>query len=296
MPIAVLGQGLREFLQGFGVDPLLVEGDFFGAGDHQALAFLQGGNEASGLQQAVVRTGVEPGVAPAHDFNVELVLLKIAFVDVGDFQLATVRRFDVGCNVADLLVVEIQTRDGVVAFGLGGLFFDAQGALVGVKVDHAIALGVVNVVGKHAGTAGALVGAGQQFDEVVAVENVVAQHQGARVVAHKLFANDEGLRQPVRAGLHRVLNVHAPLAAVTQQFGKAWGVLRGADEQHIANARQHQRGERVIHHGLVVHRHELLAHGLGDGVQPGAGASGEDDAFALIHAALPAYCLLTQSL
>jgi hypothetical protein len=34
---------------------------------------------------------------------------------------------------------------------------------------------------------------------------------------------------------------------------------------------------------------------LGDGVQAGAGAACEDDAFALRHFTPPAYCLLTQS-
>ena len=88
LAVTVFGQGLRELLQGFGGDPLLVEGDFFGAGDHEALAFLQGGNEASSFEQAVVGAGVEPGVAAAHDFDIELVLCQVAFIHIGDFQLA----------------------------------------------------------------------------------------------------------------------------------------------------------------------------------------------------------------
>jgi hypothetical protein len=88
LPVAIFGQGLRQLLQGFSGDPLLVEGDFFGAGDHEALAFLQRGDKASGFEQAVVGAGIKPGVAAAHDFDVELVLRQIAFVDVGDFQLA----------------------------------------------------------------------------------------------------------------------------------------------------------------------------------------------------------------
>ena len=126
-------------------------------------------------------------------------------------------------------------------------------------------------------------GTGQQLDQVVAVINVVSQHQRTWVLTHKIFADDEGLRQAIGAGLHRVLDVHAPLAAVAQQLGETRRVLRGADQQHIAYARQHERGQRVIHHGLVVHRHELLAHRLGHGVQTGAGAACEDDAFSICH-------------
>ena len=70
---------------------------------------------------------------------------------------------------------------------------------------------------------------------------------------------------------------------MAQQFGKARGILRGADEQHVFDARQHERGQRVIDHGLVVHRHELLADSLRHGVQASAGTASEDDAFAMGH-------------
>jgi len=55
------------------------------------------------------------------------------------------------------------------------------------------------------------------------------------------------------------------------------------DNQHIPNAREHQRAERVVNHGLVIHRHELLGDRLRYRLEPGAGASGQDDAFALSH-------------
>jgi hypothetical protein len=73
-----------------------------------------------------------------------------------------------------------------------------------VELDHAVALGVVHVVGEHAGARSAAVGVGQQLVEVVAVEDVVAQHQGAGCAADETLAEDEGLRQAVGAGLHGV--------------------------------------------------------------------------------------------
>ena len=42
---------------------------------------------------------------------------------------------------------------------------------------------------------------------------------------------------------------------------------------------EHQRGQRVIHHGLVVDRDELFADALGQRVETGTNASGEDYAF-----------------
>jgi len=60
-------------------------------------------------------------------------------------------------------------------------------------------------------------------------------------------------------------------------------VLRRADDEHLADTRDHQRAQWVIHHRLVVDRQQLLADGKGSRVQAGAGAAGENNAFALSH-------------
>ena len=52
----------------------------------------------------------------------------------------------------------------------------------------------------------------------------------------------------------------------------------GGDDQDLADARQHQHGERVVDHRLVVDRQQLLADDQRDRIQPRAGAAGQDDA------------------
>ena len=69
------------------------------------------------------------------------------------------------------------------------------------------------------------------------------------------------------------------LAAVAQQALVAADVLGGRDQQDLADAGQHQRGQRVVDHRLVVDRQQLLADRPGDRVQPGAGPAGQNDAF-----------------
>ena len=59
---------------------------------------------------------------------------------------------------------------------------------------------------------------GQLLDQVMAVKNVVTQNHRTGLVGHKNAANDERLRQAVGRRLHRVLNAHAPLAAIAQQI------------------------------------------------------------------------------
>jgi hypothetical protein len=85
----------------------------------------------------------------------------------------------------------------------------------------------MHMVGKDTGTDLVVIGMGELFDQVMAVEDVVTQHQGTGVLADKLAPDDEGLRQAIGAGLYGVFNVHAPLAAITEQVGEAWCVYAG---------------------------------------------------------------------
>ena len=164
-----------------------------------------------------------------------------------------------------------------------GFFFNTHGLLLRVKSHHTVAFGIVHMVGKHGGTGAAGAGMGELLDQVMPMKNIVAQHQRAGLPRHKAAANDEGLRQAVWAGLHRIRNIHAPLASVAQEFGKAGRVLRGGDQQHLADAGQHQGAQGVVDHRLVVHRHQLLADCLRNRVKPRTRAAGQNDAFSVCH-------------
>jgi hypothetical protein len=119
--------------------------------------------------------------------------------------------------------------------------------------------------------------------KVVAVEDVVAEDERRALVAEEVGADDEGLGEAVRAGLDGVLQVDAPLAAVSRATVRSAGCPGGGDDQDVPDAGQQQRAQRVVDHWLVVDRQQLLGDGQGSRVQPGAGAAGEDDAFALGH-------------
>ena len=148
--------------------------------------------------------GVKPRVAALHDLYVKLVLLQVSVVYGCNFKLTAGAGFDCFGYAADLIVIKVQTSNGVVAFGLGGLFFNAAGFAAGVKRHHAVTLRVGDVVRKDCGACSGLVSASQQLNKVMTMKNVVTQHQGAGVLADKLLTNDESLCQAVRAGLHGV--------------------------------------------------------------------------------------------
>ena len=163
-----------------------------------------------------------------------------------------------------------------------GLLLDAQYLAVCVELHDAEALGVRHIVAEH-GAAALVLGVGdsilQNLGEAVAVEDVVAQDHGAAVVADELFAQNKGLCQTIGRGLDLILQMDAVLAAIAQQRLKARRISGGGDDQDILNARQHEGGQRIVDHGLIVDRQQLLAGDHRQRIKPGAGTAGQNNAF-----------------
>ena len=112
-----------------------------------------------------------------------------------------------------------------------------------------------------------------------AVEDVVAERQRGAIGADELAANQERLREPFRRWLHGILDVEPDLGPVAQQALEAVLLVRRRDDQDVADAGEHQRRQRVVEQRLVVDRDQLLADGARDGMQPGARAACQNDAF-----------------
>ena len=276
-----LAVGLRGLLQPGGRDPAVLPGDLLGDRDRQVLGVLHGADELRGLVQALHGAGVEPRVPAAQRHDGQRPLLQVHLVERGDLQLAARGGLHLGGAGGHVARVEVQAGDGVGALGLGGLLLDGDGPPLAVELDDAEALGVVHVVAEDRGAARLRVldGLLQVAAEAVAVEDVVAEHQGARLAVNELLADGEGLRQAVGARLLGVGEAHAVARAVPEQALEVGQVRRRGDDQDVTDARQHEGGQRVVDHGLVVDRQQLLGGHERERVQAGAGTAGEDDAF-----------------
>ena len=281
LPVDRLAVGLGRLLELGGRDPAVLPGDLLGDRDRQVLGVLHGADELSGLVQALHGAGVQPRVAAAQGDDGQRPLLQVHLVERGDLQLASGRGPNLMRLGGDVARVEVQAGDGVGALGAFGLLLDGDGPPPRVELHDAEALGVVHVVAEDRGAArlGVLDGARQVARKAVAVEDVVAQHQGARLAGDELLADGEGLREAVRARLLGVGQVDAVARAVPEQALEVGEVRRRGDDQDIPDARQHEGGQRVVDHGLVVDRQQLLGGHERERVQARAGPAGEDDAF-----------------
>ena len=273
--------GLRGLLQLGGRDPAVLPGDLLGDRDRQVLGVLHGADELRRLVEALHGACVQPRVAASEGDHGQRPLLQVHPVEVGDLQLASgggLHPMGLGGHVAR---VEVESGDGVGALGLGGLLLDGHGPPLRIELHDAEALGVVHVVAEDRGAARLCVldGARQVARKAVAVEDVVAEHEGARLAVDELLADGEGLRQAVRARLLGVGEVHAVARAVPEQALEVGEVRRRGDDQDVPDARQHEGGQRVVDHGLVVDRQQLLGGHERERVQARAGPACEDDAF-----------------
>ena len=76
----------------------------------------------------------------------KLAAIEIRLVYVGYFKLAAFRRLDVGGDIDDLLVVEVESGYSPARLGLRRLFFDAKRSHLIVEIDDAVPLRVGDMV------------------------------------------------------------------------------------------------------------------------------------------------------
>ncbi len=105
------------------VDPFLPICYFFRAGNFETLSFFKDRNKFACIKERIVGACIEPGIATAHNFNVKLIFFEVQAIEVGDFQLTTLGRFQAFCQFDNLLVIKVESGDNIVGLWLFGLFF-----------------------------------------------------------------------------------------------------------------------------------------------------------------------------
>ena len=282
LPVGALAIALRRLHELVTGDPAVLVGDLLHDRDRQTLRTLHGAHELPRLEQRVHRARVQPRIASAQRTHVQHARVQVHAIQVCDLQLISRRGPDPLGVLDHVLIVEVQAGHRVMRLRMRRLLLDGHGLLVLVELDHAITLRIVHVIAEHARATAVLGlrdGLAQGRAQAVAVEDVVAQHERAGLAADELLADGEGLRQAVRAGLLGVGEVHAVARAVPEQAFEVGEVRRRGDDQDVPDARKHEGAKRVVDHGLVVDRQQLLGGHERKGVQAGSGPAGEDDAF-----------------
>ena len=282
LAVLVLEHRFCDFAHTFFGNPSVAVGDSFEAGDFESLALLDDFDEGGCFGEGVVGAGVKPGKASAECLDFEFFVAQEPLVYCGYLQFATCGGLDGLGYVHHLVGVEVETDYGIVALGVLRLFFYAEAVALAVEFCHSVALGVADPIAEDGGLVvffGCADGFAEEAGESVAVEDVVAKYEAGGVVPYEFLAYDEGLCESVRRGLLGILKVHTIIGAVSEESFEAGEVVWGGDDEYIPDTRQHECADGVIDHRFVVDGQKLLAYAFGDGIESGAGASGEDYAF-----------------
>ncbi len=81
-----------------------------------------------------------------------------------------------------------------------------------VQIHDAVPLGILDVIGEDGRPGPAFARPAQQAGQAGAEEDIVAEHERDIVVADEIAADDEGLREAFRPGLHSVGEANARTA------------------------------------------------------------------------------------
>ncbi len=108
----------------------------------------------------------------------------------------------------------------------------------------------------------------QHLCEALPVEDIVSQHQRTGIPADKLPADHKGISQSPRLVLHLIGKGEPELLPGAEQLLEHRKIPRRRNNQNVPDARQHQRGQRIIDHRFVIHRHDLFRDGLRQRIEP----------------------------
>ena len=100
-----------------------------------------------------MRSGIQPGKAPAQNLNPHLPSIQIVVVYVCYLDFTSCRRLKIAGHVEDAAVIEVDAGYGKVGAGILRFFFYAQCLARAVELHNSVSTGVGDRIGENKGAA-----------------------------------------------------------------------------------------------------------------------------------------------
>ena len=123
--------------------------------------------------------------------------------------------------------------------------------------------------------------------EAVAIEDVVPQHEGTGISVHEVCPIIERTCKAIRLRLRRIREMDAEILSIFKQPLEVRSILRRRDDEDIPDACQHERGQRIVDHRLVIDRQQLLAGHSCQRIQTRTRTAGQNNPLHSIAPSLP---------
>src|SRR5215813_2764722 len=97
-------------------------------------------------------SGVQPCHSPAHELHLKRTLIKVAAVQICNLKLTAWRGLQSGSKSHHIVVIKIETCDGIARFWNLRLFFKTNGTPVVIELNHTIPFGIMYGISKYSCT------------------------------------------------------------------------------------------------------------------------------------------------
>src|SRR5271165_5466513 len=147
--IAALFQRPSQFYQLIRADESRAPGDLFDASDFEALSLLDDAHEHTGIEQGIVRSGIEPCGTAAQQLNVQFADLEVCTVQIRDFQLSPRRGGQCLRKSWGPSIVKVNPSHRMIRRRCYRLFQKVRHPALRVELNDPVALRILHVVAEY---------------------------------------------------------------------------------------------------------------------------------------------------
>ena len=162
--------------------------------------------------------GIQPGKSASQCFHLQSSTIQILVVNAGNLDFSSCGGFYILCNLNDIVVIEIQSGNRIIAPGMLRLFFDGKCPAVLVEFHHTVFSGVTHIISENSSTLFSCGSSTKHLRETLTVENIITQNQRNTIITDKIRANDKCVSQTSRLILYSILQMHAQLTSIAKQL------------------------------------------------------------------------------
>ena len=113
----------------------------------------------------------------------------------------------------------------------------------------------------------------QNLWKALSVENIITEHQCHTVISDEIGSDNKRICQSPRFVLNSIRHLKPQLLTGAKQFFKYRKITLCRDDQDLTDPCQHQCGQRIVDHRLIINRHDLFWNRFGQRVQSGTGTA-----------------------
>ena len=156
-----------------------------------------------------------------------------------------------------------------------GLLHNLDRLVTFVQAYHAVALRIVDVIAKDRRTALPRDCELEMFGKAVPEKQIVTENQAARFAGEKVPADVKGLRDPLGTRLGSIAKRKPEHFSVAKQTSEQTDLIGPRNDENIANSGEHQHGNRIIDHRLVIDRQQVFVDNKRCRIKPRSVTAGE---------------------